>query len=73
MKIKLVPISDHNREAVLALSVRKDQTFVASNAVSFRQADETNAEDPGAARPFAIYADDKPAGSRTQTNYSLTR
>ena len=55
--ITLRPITDENREAVLALSVREDQPFVASNKVSLRQADETNAEYPGVARPFAICAD----------------
>ena len=62
MKIKLAPITDENREAVLALSVREDQPFVAPNDVSLRQADETNAEHPGVARPFAIYADDRLVG-----------
>ncbi|MBR5428008.1 MAG: GNAT family N-acetyltransferase [Clostridia bacterium] len=60
--IKLIPVNDDNRDAVLALSVREDQPFVAPNDVSLRQADETNAEQPGAARPFAIYADDKLVG-----------
>ncbi|MBO4284375.1 MAG: GNAT family N-acetyltransferase [Clostridia bacterium] len=62
MKIKLIPVDDTNREAVLALSVREDQRFVAPNDVSLRQADEVNAEDPGAARPFGIYADEKLVG-----------
>ena len=62
MKIKLVPIDDTNREAVLALSVREDQPFVATNEVSLKQAAETEAEAPGVARPFAIYADDKLVG-----------
>ena len=62
MKIELVPVSDENKEAVLALSVREDQPFVAPNDVSLRQADEANAEDPGVARPFAICADGKPVG-----------
>lgn len=57
MIIKLEPVNDNNREAVLALSVREDQPFVASNEVSLRQAAETNAEYPGVARPFGIYAD----------------
>lgn len=35
--------------------MREDQPFVAPNDVSLRQADEANAEQPGAARPFAIY------------------
>ena len=34
MEIKLVPVSDENKEAVLALSVREDQPFVAPNNVS---------------------------------------
>ena len=62
MIIKLEPINDHNRDAVLALSVREDQPFVATNEVSLRQADEANAEQPGVARPFAIYADEKLVG-----------
>ena len=59
---KLEPINDNNRDAVLALSVREDQPFVASNKTSLRQADEANAEQPGVARPFAIYADEKLVG-----------
>ena len=62
MKIKLEPINDNNREAVLALTVREDQPFVAPNDVSLRQAAETNEKYPGVARPFAICADDKPVG-----------
>jgi CubicO group peptidase (beta-lactamase class C family)/RimJ/RimL family protein N-acetyltransferase len=62
MNIKLIPVNDENREAVLALSVREDQPFVAPNDVSLRQADETNEEYPGVARPFAIYADDRLVG-----------
>ncbi len=62
MIIKLEPINDNNRDAVLSLSVREDQPFVAPNDVSLRQADEANAEDPGTARPFAIYADDRLVG-----------
>lgn len=54
--IKLKPVNDNNREAVLALSVREDQPFVAPNDVSLRQADEANSELPGVARPFAIRA-----------------
>ena len=60
--IKLEPVNDNNREAVLALSVREDQPFVAPNDVSLRQADEANAEQPGMARPFAIYANEKLVG-----------
>ncbi len=62
MKITLRPVDDTNREAVLALSVREDQPFVAPNDVSLRQAAETNEEYPGVARPFAIYADDTLVG-----------
>ena len=62
MNITLRPIDNANREQVLALSVREDQPFVAPNDVSLRQADETNAEYPGVARPFAIYADETPVG-----------
>ena len=62
MIIKLEPVNDNNREAVLALSVREDQPFVASNKTSLRQADETNAEYPGVARPFGIYADNRLVG-----------
>ena len=62
MIIKLNPINDNNRDAVLALSVREDQPFVAPNDVSLQQAEETNAENPGTARPFAIYADDHLVG-----------
>ena len=62
MNIALRPIDDTNREAVLALSVREDQPFVAPNDYSLKQADETNAEYPGVARPFAIYADDRLVG-----------
>ena len=62
MNITLRTIDDTNREAVLALSVREDQPFVAPNDVSLRQADEANAEQPGVARPFAIYANEKLVG-----------
>ncbi|MCR4804650.1 MAG: GNAT family N-acetyltransferase [Clostridia bacterium] len=62
MIIKLESINDANRDAVLALSVREDQPFVASNDYSLKEAEETNKEQPGTARPFAIYADDKLVG-----------
>ncbi len=62
MIIKLEPINDFNREAVLALSVREDQPFVAQNDYSLSEADEANAKAPGTARPFAIYADEKIVG-----------
>ena len=57
MNIRLVPVNDDNRDAVLALSVREDQPFVAPNDVSLKQADEANSEQAGVARPFAIFAD----------------
>ena len=38
MKIRLVPLTDEHRDAVLLLSVREDQPFAASNEVSLRQA-----------------------------------
>ena len=60
--IKLSAVNEYNREAVLALSVREDQPFVATNEVSLRQAAEANAKAPGTARPFAIYADDRLVG-----------
>ena len=62
MKIKLEPINDTNREAVLALTVREDQLFVAPNDYSLSEADEANANAPGTARPFAIYAGEKLVG-----------
>ena len=62
MNIKLVPVNDDNRNAILALSVREDQPFVATNKTSLKQADEANAEYPGVARPFGIYADDRLVG-----------
>ena len=62
MDISLKPVDDSNRAAVLALSVREDQPFVAPNDVSLRQAAETNEKHPGVARPFGIYADGKLVG-----------
>ena len=62
MNIRLIPVNDDNREAVLALSVRDDQPFVAPNDVSLKQAAEANEEQPGVARPFAISADGKLVG-----------
>ena len=62
MNIQLRPVDDSNREAVLALSVREDQPFVAPNDVSLQQAAETNEKYPGVARPFGIYADEKLVG-----------
>ena len=62
MNIRLVPVNDENRDAILAISVREDQPFVATNKRSLEQADEANAEYPGVARPFGIYADDRLVG-----------
>ena len=62
MIIKLEPINENNKDAVLALSVREDQPHVAPNWYSLKEADETNAEHPGTARPFAICADDRLVG-----------
>ena len=62
MHITLKPVDESNREAVLALSVREDQPFVAPNDVSLKQAAETNEKHPGVARPFAIYADERLVG-----------
>ena len=62
MNISLRPIDETNREAVLALSVREDQPFVASNKRSLEQFAETEAKAPGVARPFAIYADGRLVG-----------
>ena len=62
MNIKLMPINDDNRDAVLSLSSREDQPFCAPNDYSLEQAEECNAECPGVARPFAIYAEEKPVG-----------
>ena len=62
MHITLRTIDDTNREAVLALSVREDQPFVAPNDYSLKQAEEANEEHPGVARPIGIYADDRLVG-----------
>ena len=62
MEIKLIPINDDNREAVLRLSMHDYQHFCASNSRSLEQAEECNEETPGLARPFAIYADEKLVG-----------
>ncbi len=62
MIIKLEPINENNRDAVLALSVREDQPFVAPNDYSLSEADEANAKAPGTARPFAICAGEKIVG-----------
>ena len=62
MNITLRPIDESNRDAILALSVRDDQPFVATNQRSLEQAAETNAKKEAVARPFAIYAGEKPIG-----------
>ncbi|MBR3305547.1 MAG: GNAT family N-acetyltransferase [Christensenellaceae bacterium] len=62
MLIKLEPVNNDNRDAVLALTVRDDQSFVAPNDYSLDEADKTNKERPGTARPFAIYADGRLVG-----------
>ena len=62
MIIRLEPVNDNNREAVLALTVREDQPYVAPNDYSLSEADEANAKAPGTARPFAIYAGEKLVG-----------
>ena len=62
MNITLRPVDRKNRKAVLALSVREDQPFVAPNDYSLREAAEANAKAPGTARPFAIYAGEKIVG-----------
>ena len=62
MKITLRPIDETNREAVVNLSVRKDQPFIANNQRSLEQAEETEDELPGVARPFAVYAEERPVG-----------
>ncbi len=46
MNITLRPIDDSNREAVLALTVREDQPFVATNDYSLKEAAETNEKYP---------------------------
>ena len=62
MDIRLIPIGDDNREAVLQLSIREDQPFCATNRRSLEQAEECNSEQPGLARPFAIFAEEKLVG-----------
>ena len=62
MEIRLAPVTEENKDAVLALSVRADQPFIATNRRSLEQAAEANAEQPGLARPFAITADGRLVG-----------
>ena len=44
MNVKLIPINDDNRDAVLNLATREDQPFCAPNDYSLEQAEECNAE-----------------------------
>ena len=62
MKITLQAIDETNREAVIGLSVRKNQPFIANNQRSLEQAEETDEELPGVARPFAVCADGRLVG-----------
>ena len=62
MEITLQAIDETNREAVIALSVREDQPFIANNQRSLEQAEETDEEMPGVARPFAVCADGRIIG-----------
>ncbi|MBO4339474.1 MAG: GNAT family N-acetyltransferase [Clostridiales bacterium] len=61
-EITLKPVDDTNRETVINLSVRDDQPFIATNLRSLEQAEEANAECPGLARPFAVYAGERIVG-----------
>ena len=51
MNVILKPIDERNREAVLALSVRDDQPFVADNRRSLEQAAAYEQEAPGSGKP----------------------
>ena len=62
MNVILKPIDERNREAVLALSVRDDQPFVADNRRSLEQAAAYEQEAPGSVRPFAVFAEGRPVG-----------
>ena len=62
MDIRLIPVNNDNRDAVLRLSTREDQHFCATNARSLEQAEESNAKQPDLARPFGIYAEDRLVG-----------
>ena len=62
MAVTLKPVNDENRDAVIALSVREDQPFVAPNDYSLEQAAESNREHPGVAHAYGIYADDRLVG-----------
>ena len=71
MNITLRPVDDTNRDAILALSVREDQPFVAPNAVSLREANEANAGQPGAALP--VLYEEKPLIPEKNAVFSLSR
>ena len=62
MEVTLRPVNDENRDAIIALSVREDQPFVAPNDYSLEQAAESNSEHPGVVHPCGIYADDRLVG-----------
>ena len=62
MAVTLRPVNDENRDAVIALSVREDQPFVAPNDCSLEEAAESEAKHPGVVHPCGIYADDKLVG-----------
>ena len=62
MAVTLKPVNDENRDAVIALSVREDQPFVAPNDYSLEQAAESNREHPGVAHAYGIYTDDSGVG-----------
>ena len=61
-KVRFVPVDTDNFEDLIELSVNEDhKNFVASNVYSLAEAYATNAEG-GFAKPFGIYAGDKPVG-----------
>lgn len=62
MKITLKPVDQTNKDKILLLSVRDDQPFIATNKRSLEQAEETNKECPGVARPFGIFVEDRLVG-----------
>lgn len=62
MEVTLRPVDNGNRDAILALSVRDDQPFVAPNDVSLEQAAESNDDHPGVVQTYGIFADDRPVG-----------
>ena len=59
MKIQLRQINEQNKSDVIGLKVAADQAqYIASNEASLAEA----AEYPDVARPFAVYAEEKPVG-----------